>query len=171
VSMETALRIITLLAAAAAIAGCAPAISRDLRLAADPKIGISEVTAKPDSYQETFVLWSGIIVETRTFSSYSVIEVLERPADYQGRPRNVDISEGRFLAKKEGFLDPAVYSRGREVTVAGTVEGVEVSPIGEYDYTYPVINVQEIYLWSVEPERTINYFYYPSYFHYQWRYW
>jgi len=169
--MKTAIRTIIVLVTAAAITGCAPAISRDLRLAADPKTGISEVTANPDSYRGSFVLWSGIIVETRTFSDHSVIEVLEKPADTLGRPRDVDISEGRFLAKKEGFLDPVVYSKGREVSIAGMVEGVEVSPIGEYDYTYPVISAQEIYLWSVEPGGTIDHFYYPSYYHYQWRYW
>ncbi|MBN2299007.1 MAG: Slp family lipoprotein [Deltaproteobacteria bacterium] len=159
------------LCAACMVAGCAPVISREMHLAADSQVSISEIIEHPDSFKGSTVIWAGIIIETKNLSGHTIIEVLHRPADYQDRPRTVDVSEGRFLARKQGFLDPAVYSPGREVTIAGTVEGIMTSAIGEYEYTYPVITVKEIYLWSVEPEKVYNYLHYPSYYHYQWQYW
>jgi len=169
--MKTTILILFFLSAAYAVAGCAPVISKEMRLAAKSEVGIAEIMEHPDAFQGNAVIWAGVIVETKNLSGHTVIEVLQRPADYQGRPKNLDISKGRFLARKKGFLDPALYSPGREITIAGTVEGIKISAIGGYDYTYPVIAIKEIHLWSVEPEKLNNYLHYPSYYHYQWQYW
>ena len=60
------------------------------------------------------------------------------------------MSEGRFIIQTPGFLDPAIYSPGRKLTVAGTVAGKEVRPLGEIEYTYPIIEKRELYLWPEE---------------------
>ncbi|MGH8651549.1 MAG: Slp family lipoprotein [Gammaproteobacteria bacterium] len=41
------------------------------------------------------------------------------------------MSLGRFLVSSDGFLDPATYSAGREVTVYGILENVLMRNIGE----------------------------------------
>ena len=137
----------------------------------DESAGIPEVINNPDTFQGSRVIWAGIIIDIKNFDDHTLVEVLQRPADYRGRPKDVDASDGRFLANHDGFLDPMVYSVGREVTVSGTIAGTKVSVIGEYEYTYPVAVITKIKLWPVEPDRNFNYYYYPTYYHNRWRYW
>ncbi len=157
------------------LGGCASVISKDVRTTLDETVGIQQVLEQPDTFIGTRVLWAGIIIETSNFSDHTMLEVLQHPADFQGRPIDVDTSEGRFFGRKDGFLDPAIYAVGRKVTIAGEVQGNELSLIGEYEYPHPVVKITEIHLWPVEPEEKIyNYYYYPSYPRYyrqQWMYW
>ena len=54
----------------------------------------------------------------------------------------------------EGFLDPAEYPMGRDVTVVGSVDGTERHKVGDYDYTFAKVDASEVYLW---PKRdTVN---------------
>jgi Outer membrane lipoprotein Slp family len=41
------------------------------------------------------------------------------------------------MALCEGYLDPAVYSKGRQVTLAGRVLGTRTDMVGEIMYVYP----------------------------------
>lgn len=169
--MITKVHIIIFIFAALLTAGCTSVITKEVRTMVDETAGINEVLSMPERYRGSTVLWAGNIINTRNFGDHTVVEVLEKPADYQGRPKDVDISNGRFLARTESFLDPAIYSIGRQITIAGKVEGIETAPVGEYNYTYPVISIIELHLWPVEAEIIYNYYYYPSYFHHQWKYW
>ena len=45
------------------------------------------------------------------------------------------------------FLDPAVYSTGRRLSVLGPVIGDEERKIGDLPYRYPVIRSEQIRLW------------------------
>ena len=65
-------------------------------------------------------------------------------------PSTPDESAGRFLACRSGFYDPAIFAPDREVTVTGRIDGYETRRIGEYDYRYPRVAADVIYLW---PER------------------
>jgi outer membrane lipoprotein len=169
--MITKMHILIFILTTLIIAGCTSVITDEVRSVVDEAAGIEEVLIRPDRYRGTTVLWAGIIINTENFDDHTVIEVLQKPADYQGRPKDVDISKGRFLARTENFLDPAIYSIGREITVAGKVQGIETAPVGEYNYTYPVISITELHLWPVVTEPIYNYYYYPSYYHHQWKYW
>ena len=62
----------------------------------------------------------------------------------------VDRSLGRFIACRAGFYDPEVFMAGREITVSGRVEGFETRKVGNYDYRYPRVAAEVVYLW---PER------------------
>jgi outer membrane lipoprotein len=66
-----------------------------------------------------------------------------------------DRSEGRFIACRAGFYDPAVFTAGREVTIAGTVTGFEARRIGDYDYRYPRVAADVIYLWPERRDRDV----------------
>jgi outer membrane lipoprotein len=97
-----------------------------------------------------------------------MIEVLQKPADTRGKPKDVDESEGRFLALYPGYLDVAIYNGGRKVTVAGEIQGKKIQRLGEIDYTYPLISAKEIHLWPVEKKDRV---YYPCpSWHYPWWY-
>jgi outer membrane lipoprotein len=150
------------------IGGCAQVISKQLRGQVAKELTLSEVLKDPETYKGKTVLWSGVIISSVNLKEGTMIEVLQKPADRQGRPKDVDESEGRFLALYPGYLDVAIYNGGRKVTVAGEVQGKKIQRLGEIDYTYPLISAKQIHLWPVEKEDRV---YYPCpYWHYPWWY-
>ena len=150
------------------ITGCAPAISKQLREQVAKELSLNLVLKDPEAYQGKTVLWSGVIVRSVNLKEGTMIEVLQKPADTRGKPKDVDKSEGRFLALYPGYLDVAIYNGGRKVTVAGEVQGKKIQRLGEIEYTYPLISAKEIHLWPVEKKDRV---YYPCpYWHYPWWY-
>ncbi|HVO22942.1 MAG TPA: Slp family lipoprotein [Candidatus Margulisiibacteriota bacterium] len=103
------------------------------------------------------VRWGGMIVRVTPGQNDTCFEIVSRPLDRAARPRWTDQSSGRFLACAQGFYDPAVYGAGRELTVVGTVQPSVVREIGQYDYRYPQVSVEQLYLW---PQRAPNEGYY-----------
>ena len=147
-----------------AFSGCAPVISKQLRGQVAKELTLSEVLKDPETYKGKTVLWSGVIISSVNLKEGTIIEVLQKPADTRGKPKDVDESDGRFLALNPGYLDVAIYNSGRKVTVAGEVQGKRIQRLGEIDYTYPLISAKEIHLWPVEKEDRV---YYPCpYWHY-----
>lgn len=131
-------------------AGCASVISKGLRSQVEMEADFGKVFQDPDAYQGRVVLWAGVIIASQNRKEGTLIEILETPTDLEGRPKNIEQSTGRFLALYNGYLDPVIYSQGREVTVAGQVKGESVLPIGEIEYSYPLILVKEIHLWPIK---------------------
>jgi outer membrane lipoprotein len=149
------------------VSGCAPVISKELRTKVAREITLRELLQDPDLHKGKLVLWGGVIIGAKNVKQGTLIELLQKPADRRGRPRDVDQSDGRFMALYEGYLDPAIYSQGREVTVAGEVKGKRVLPLGEIEYAYPLISIKEIYLW---PPKIKERFHPYPYWHYPWWY-
>ncbi len=146
----------------------------------DPTVTLREVQKDPRPYIGKMVLWGGVIVETTTKKEETIIQLRQTGLDYQKRPTNPDASLGRFLVRYPGFLDPAIFKAGREITVAGEVVGKDVLPLGEIQYGYPVILAKEIHLWPREEYLPYPYYYdrYPYWWYgppYWWhgpyRYW
>ena len=163
--MKTIFKSIVLwLALAVMPAACAPVISKELRMQVDEKLTFKEVLQDPENYKGKIVVWSGVIIETENQKDGTFIKVLQKPADPSGRPKDIDRSEGRFLAFNKDFLDEAIYAEGREITVGGEVLGKRVLPLDKIEYHYPLISVKEIYLWPIlkqEPYYPYGYPYYP----------
>jgi outer membrane lipoprotein len=132
------------------LVGCAHVISKEVLKEVDKNATFAQVVKEPDAYKGKTVLFGGDIIETKNFADKSVVTVLQRPLDSRDRPATGDVSEGRFIVTTPGFLDPAIYSPGRKITVAGKVVGKEKRPLGEIEYTYPVIEKQGLYLWPAE---------------------
>ena len=99
------------------------------------------------------VRWGGRIVEVHTEKLFTCFEIVGAPLDSSGRPREVDDSNGRFLACRDGFYEPEVFKQGRELTISGKIDGYETRKIGEYDYRYPRLAADVVFLW---PERTVG---------------
>lgn len=153
------------------LAGCAQVISPQLRNTASLDIPFGEVLRNPDRYTGKIFIWSGTVLHTQNTPEGTMLKVLQKPSDYWGRPRNVDWSEGRFLALDRRYLDPAIYAEGRAVTVAGELAGTRVQRLGEIDYAYPLLSVKELYLWPKEVPAPYYYYYpYDPYPPWGWRY-
>lgn len=95
----------------------------------------------------TRVRWGGEIVETVPGTDHTCIYALSRPLDKQARPQHDKDSMGRFVACRKGFYDPEIFAKGRDITVTGAVDGSVTRKIGEYDYAYPRIDADTVYLW------------------------
>ncbi len=129
-----------------AVVGCAHVISREARDATEPELTPEILFSDPDAYKGKIVILGGVIISSKNTDKGTHIEVLQNPIDFRGRPQNTDTSHGRFLILYEGYLDTAIYSMGRRVTVAGEVLGKRMRPLGEVQYPYLVIKSKELHL-------------------------
>lgn len=141
------------------LAGCVHAVSRGVLKEVDREITFAALIKAPNAYQGKVVMLGGVIVTAINKKEGTLLEVYQTRLDREGRPRDTDRSEGRFLALYQGFLDSEIYKQGREVTIAGTVEGEKVQMLGEVEYHYPYLLVKEIHLW--EEEEPVQYEPYP----------
>ena len=96
------------------------------------------------------VRWGGRLVSVQPQATRTCFEVVGVRLGSDGRPLAKDQSTGRFLACRAGFYEPEIFQAGREVTITGQVEGFEDRKVGDYDYRYPTINADVVFLW---PER------------------
>lgn len=105
-------------------------------------------TANPgQGAQGSQVRWGGQIIKTEPEADKTCFFVLSRPLDRSARPEPDGASQGRFVACHQGFYDPAVYTKGRDVTFTGSVHGSVTDKVGKYDYAYPRVQAQTVYLW------------------------
>lgn len=142
------------------LSGCAHVISKDLRAKSDPNLTLGQVRKNPDGFKGKMVLWGGEIIETvNQRDANTQIEVFQKPLDRRGRPKDIGLSEGRFLVLVDKYLDPYVFQTGRKITVVGEILGAKTKLLGEMDYRYPLLSSKQVYLW---PE----YIYYPYPYYY-----
>jgi outer membrane lipoprotein len=132
--------------------GCAVTPSRQFRKQVGESIAFEELVKNAGAHQGRKVILGGRILETENKPQTTLITLLQAPLDSQNKPRSRDLSEGRFMARVQGFLDPEIYSKGRELTVAGTVLETLEQPLGNRVYPYPVIEAAEFHLWPKERE-------------------
>src|SRR5690348_1448830 len=114
-------RPLTLAAALALLAGCAT-IPKPLE---GNYSTVSTSSAQQGGAGGTRVRWGGEIIKTEPGPQQTCFYLLSRPLDSQARPKvgNTGENQGRFVACRDGFYDPEVFVRGREVTVTGTLHG------------------------------------------------
>ena len=141
------------------IMGCAPVISQEVLREIDKDLPFQAVLRNPDEFKGRTILLGGKIIETTPLQGKTRMTVLQYPLGFRNKPSVDGGSEGRFIVEAAGFLDPVVYSPGRQVTVAGILEGKEVHPLGQIDYAYPLVTSRELYLWPVDEAGSLPQFY------------
>ncbi|GAA0719920.1 Slp family lipoprotein [Dokdonella soli] len=97
------------------------------------------------------VRWGGEIIKVEPKTDATCFEILARQLDDSARPRSSDASGGRFIACRNGFYDPEEFQRGRDLTIVGRVTGTDRGKVGEFDYSYPHVAADAIYLWPKRP--------------------
>ena len=117
------------------------------RLSGGPFSTITPSLARTRDLVGSRVRWGGTIAEVVPGKSETCFQVVGRPLDSEARPEEGDSTEGRYIACAAGFYDPAVYASGREITVTGTLESPQPGRIGEYEYRFPRVSADEVYLW------------------------
>ncbi|HBH86142.1 MAG TPA: hypothetical protein DDY17_00870 [Syntrophaceae bacterium] len=112
------------------------------------EIEFRDVIKDPEAFKGEAIIWGGVIIETITRSDDTLIIVRQTELDFQKQPKDLDKSAGRFIIRYRGFLDPALYSRDREVTVEGRIAGKEERFVGEHRVSHPVIDSDSLRLWE-----------------------
>ena len=158
---RTTIRILLLGTVLGLLSGCASyPISKGLRQEAKP-LTLAQVNAHPHGYTDATVIWGGQIVTTVNSTNGGSIYVLKLPLNSDGRPSRYSISPGRFIAHRNGFIDPEIFRKGQLITVAGAITGVKTQPLQKSQYTYPVIGIEELHLWNRRP---VTYYYSPAWY-------
>ena len=144
-----------------AIMGCTHVISGTLRQQAQPPVSFAELRTNPQALKGRTVIVGGEILQTTNLRDSTRIEVLQRPLSGSEAPKLTDTTGGRFMVQCDGYLDPAVYTQQRRITVAGQVLGSYVGKVGEVDYTYPLISCEETHLFPTASAELRRYTAYP----------
>jgi len=95
----------------------------------------------------------GKVLGAKRLKEETRIEILQLSLASSLKPTmDLSTSQGRFVATKKEFLDPATIPAGTFVTITGVVAGSVVLPLDETDYTYPVVAIKTLRVWSKEED-------------------
>lgn len=133
--------------------GCAHRGPDVIRLAEVQPVTVAQAKATPGQFKGTRVRWGGTLVRVENRERETLIEILSRPLDRDGYPDVEGTAGARFLARLDGFIDPAEYAAKRLITVVGRINGTTEGLIGEYAYRYMLMDVDAVHLWPVPPPR------------------
>ena len=154
------------MSAALLLTACYPVLNRELMREGSVDIPFDQLRESPDSYKGRLFILGGIIVNTRFMETGSQIEALYVPVDSSGYLKERTYAPGRFLAlypRSRGLLDPLVYRKSREITLAGVFLETRTGKIDEMEYSYPVFEIRQIYLWDEQRYSSYPPYYYPYY--------
>jgi len=158
------------------LAGCAPVLNREFMQEGAREFQLGHLVETPEVFKDKLFVLGGVIVETKLKEKGSQIEAIFVPVNSYGDLRDLDRYQGRFLAvfdRSKGILDPMIYKKGRQVTLAGTFVDVQKGKIDELEYLYPVFEIRQIHLWEEDSYYPYGYgwgspYYYPGYYnHYR----
>ena len=115
----------------------------------DDGVAFADLRAAPERYVGRVVLVAGVVIKAKRTENRTEIEVLQLPQG-AGGPSTTErtSSEGRFLAVREEFLDPATVPPGTAITVIGAVTGATTRPLDDSEYTYPILEIKQLTDWS-----------------------
>ncbi|WP_375753200.1 Slp family lipoprotein [Vibrio sp. HN007] len=103
-----------------------------------------------DANKDTELRLGGMIANVTNLEDKTRIEIANMPIKSNGKPNLDSEPDGRFVVYFDGYLEPMKYSEGRLITVLGNSAGEEQGKVGEYDYTYRVMDASAAYLWTIE---------------------
>jgi outer membrane lipoprotein len=112
-------------------------------------LGYSYAMQDTARYQNIPVRWGGVIATVENEQNASLVQVLLYPLNSYGRPMLDEQPQGRFVIKSAQFLDPMVYTKNSEITVAGTLSGTINRTIDKKTMTLPLVLSTTLYLWPV----------------------
>ncbi|OGI62291.1 MAG: hypothetical protein A2W18_03910 [Candidatus Muproteobacteria bacterium RBG_16_60_9] len=143
------------------LVGCATPTVDSINQAPPGNPSLFEVREHIEKSLDRRVRWGGTIVAVENGERETQIEIVARPLDEYGRPRYDGESLGRFIARVDGFLDPVIYARNRELTISGIVDKKLTRPVGAYAYDYVIVRADVHKLW--EPRAQPSYYRDPFY--------
>ncbi len=148
--------VVSILFLSVVLSGCTTIPAAVDRPLAEPQPEPAQVQRDPDQYRGQVARWGGSIIAVENTRDASVVEVVARPLQSNSRPDEGGMSPGRFVIVTHGFLDPEIFTPGKAITAVGTLDGIQVRKVGEYEYSYPVLRAEGYHLWAPRPERRVH---------------
>jgi len=144
-----------------------------------PRITYAQLSISPETYKGQPVTFGGKVLSAKRLKEGTRIEILQLPLTSSLKPTfDLSKSQGRFVAMKKEFLDPATLPSGTFVTITGDVAGSVTLPFDETEYTYPIVDIKNVRVWLKDedgPTRIRPYIvpgpYWGPYWHPYWRPW
>jgi len=178
--MKHRVLLLTILMAGLTLAGCAMQPPEVINPGSISALTVPQVReAAAGAFADSVVRWGGVITDVENLSDRTLVEVVNHTLEKDGRPDSDGSSDGRFIASFKGFVEPLTYKTGALLTVVGDIDAKAiVRPIGDYEYSFPVVNVSGAYLWAADSDTRVYmpppwwYYdpwpYYPRYYPYRW---
>lgn len=132
-----------------ALAACAPAPIYQ-PVAGQTDATPHQVALTPERFANAGVIWGGRIVNVENFADQSEIELLAYPLDGSQRPKVDDTGNGRFIVQMPGYVERLDYPPGAMMTVTGHLAGTRAGKVGEADYVFPLVAVDQSHVWTAE---------------------
>jgi outer membrane lipoprotein len=132
------------------VSGCATGENLE---SSGPRIAYAQLKAAPETFAGQMVTFGGKVLTAKRLKEGTRIEILQLPLTSALSPlMDLSKSQGRFMATKKEFLDPATIPSGTFVTITGEVAGSVILPLDETDYTYPIVEIKTLRVWLKEEE-------------------
>lgn len=145
--MKNISHIVFLLFASVVLAACATTPKFDTS-GIDLSISPQQAVAETETLQGVQVLWGGVIITSANLKDVTQFEILAYPLASNQRPDTDKPPQGRFLALHEGYLETSDYAQGRLISLSGTLQDKRSGRIGETEYIYPVLKINQLHLWK-----------------------
>ncbi|MBN2655139.1 MAG: Slp family lipoprotein [Nitrospirae bacterium] len=139
------------------LVSCTPVFAPELmkQAAIDPPF--DNMLRSSSGYQGRMFLLGGTITDIKLVEEGSLLEVAYTPVDSRGYLSSRRGPDRRILAllpKDKGILDPLIYKKDRDITIAGIYIENRDGVIQQMPYQFLLFEIRGIYLW---PERTEYY--------------
>lgn len=126
-----------------------------------PTFDLSYNYAAQDSerFKKLPVRWGGVIAAVENEANASYLQILSYPLNYHGRPLLNETPRGRFVVKSKQFLDPLLYQKNAEITVAGIFMGKIDKTLDKKVLSLPLVESATLYQWPQYTPYPTPYFY------------
>ncbi len=149
------------------ITACAPVFREEIMKQATLNPSLGELNRDPMLYEGKLYILGGTIVNTKVTKEGSLIEAVYTPVDSRGYLQDY-IQSVRFIAlypRNKGILDPLIFAKAREITIAGIYKGVRTATLDEIEYPFSYFEIVEFHLWEI---RYPDYYPYPYWWYDPW---
>jgi outer membrane lipoprotein len=129
-------------------------VPSELEQQVDTSITFADLRATPGNYVGRVIMVGGVVIKAKRTEDRTEIEILQLPAAAGGPSTTERLrSEGRFLAVRQEFLDPATVPPGTLITVIAVVTGSTTRPLDDSEYIYPVLAIKHLTDWNTVGSR------------------
>jgi len=140
-----------------ALSACATAPPYSEEMLRSVNFTVTPEQAVQENTRDVQVMWGGIIIKAANTSDHTDFTVLFYPLDASQRPDLNQKPRSRFLVRYPGYLETMVYAPGRDVTILGSLQGVEDGKVGDAPYTFSVVKADKIYLWPIADDSRVQF--------------
>jgi len=130
------------------LSGCITPLAPEVKDKLDPGLDFATVQADPQQFQGKSLLLGGSIVNLKNDAQGSLLEILRWDLNRWGEPLALAEAGDRFLVRTPRQLDADLYTRGRPVTLGGTLNGTAIITINEHEESALLFDLLGIHLWD-----------------------